>query len=265
MSTENKTSKEMINDWFLGKRDYKTGIILLEDTTPNARALLKHLKRNETADNKKHLAYQLFKISDHTDENICVDDFLSPDEKNNDIPMEIIQNENLATIPELVLEKSGISDDEKIFLAKLVERQKKYYNLRAVAYKKMKLLGNDNSQAIIEERQDYLAIISDCTAIVDFLYQQKMAWIETSVPPDASVLTWIPEVESEHTEAIPVNEIPPIDLNVELSKVRSRLSKYDAKIKNASAKKLKDLTAKKEVDIKLKNDLIEQIKSLKSK
>ncbi|MFZ4412678.1 MAG: hypothetical protein ACOYOV_06310 [Bacteroidales bacterium] len=264
MSTENKTSKEMINGWFLGKRDYKTGLILLEVASPNSRALLKHLKRAETIESKQHLAYQLFKISDHIDENICNAEVVSEIE-NTDNLSDIPHPDLLAVGPETILEENGISAVEKILLAKLVERQKKYYNLRAVAFKKMKLLGNDNSQAIIEERQDYLAIISDCTAIVDFLYYQKMNWLETSVAPDVSILTWIPEIESEHTEVIPVNEIPPIDLNVELSKVRSRLSKYDAKIKNASAKKLDELLLKKESDEKLKADLISQIKSLKSK
>jgi len=263
MSTENKTTKDMINDWFHSKRDYKTGLILLEDASPNSRALLKHLKRAETTESRQHLAYQLFKISDHTDENIC--NAVVSEIENADNLSDIPHPDLLAVGPETILEENGISADEKILLAKLVERQKKYYNLRAVAFKKMNLLGNDNTQAIIEERLDYLAIISDCTAIVDFLYQQKMAWLETSVAPDVSVLTWIPEVESEHPEVIPIEKIADVDLQSELSKVRVRLSKYTKKIENASGKKLVALKKKQEEDLKLKQKLIDQIDAVRSK
>lgn len=254
----------MINDWFHSNRDYKTGLILLEDASPNSRALLKHLKRAETTESKQHLAYQLFKISDHSDENICNAVVVSKIE-NADNLSEIPHLDLLAAGPEMILEENGISDDEKILLAKLVERQKKYYNLRAVAVKKMNLLGNDNSQAIIEERLDYLAIISDCTSIVDFLYHQKMAWLETSVAPDVSILTWIPEVESEHPEVIPVEKIADVDLQSELSKVRVRLSKYTKKIENASGKKLVALKKKQEEDLKLKQKFIDQIDAVRSK
>ena len=277
MAKKEKTIIHQINEWFEGDRNYKEGINLLEEAAPNMRAMIKHLKRAETTESIEHLSYQLFKISDHTDENICnslkkkkadkKQESKKPVDK--EIPTTTSSHQEISKSTDHEIISAFIPDslEDKDFWSKIILRQKKYYNMRAMSHKNLVLLGDSNAPEIVADRKILLETINDCGLIVDFLHNQKLAWANSGLKPEASILNWVPEEISVLAEIpkMQVDEIPAVDLQSELAKVRSRLSKYPSKLKKFSGKKLDVIIQKKAEDEKLKEDLIKQIDAVRNK
>lgn len=298
--------KSQINEWFNGKRNYKEGLSLLKEAGFMQRGLLKTLEKCETKDNIKHLTWHLFKISDHTDPKICdvkkteekpkvvktgknAKNITTPP-ANTPHPAPALpaatppppppasDEENQEDIPpsggnshfvnhneiEFTFESGSV---EAILMAKIIERQKEYYNMRAKVHSEMVELGDSNEADIVEKRKAYLEQIENFTAIVDFLHNQKLAWKESGTMPEESILEWVPEPEADEDDdkKNDVNNIADVDLQKELSKVRSRLSKYLSKIEKAQGPKLEELKKKKAVDEALKADLINRINVITGK
>ena len=259
---------EQINEWFYGKRDYQQGLDLLEKASQNQRSLIKQLKRGNIGDNMQHLTYHLFKISDHVDETVCNPLKVLPTEKNKTFKKEVkpvSETEN----PILESDDPFIpkSDEDQKFYAQIIAYQKFQYNERMLAHKEMSGLGDNNTEAIVNRRKELLSIIDTITQIVDFIHNQKLAWKETGVKPDGSILQWVPEPEpaAEEKKEVVVDDIPTVDLQLELGKVRSRLSKYAKKMKDLSGKKLDAMKAKQTADLKLKTELSTQINAVRNK
>ncbi|MFZ4413888.1 MAG: hypothetical protein ACOYOV_12460 [Bacteroidales bacterium] len=265
MEENAKTVKQLINEWFDGARNYAEGLALLEKANPNLRALVKHLRRGESAEKMKHLTYALFKISDHTDARIC-------DSKITGVKLPAKPKKVTGGKKE-VKENPGIElgfdkeTPEYILLARIIERKKTIYNERALAHKAMTDLGDDNSAEIVSKRIEFLAKIDHCTKIVDYLHAQEIAWKESGVTPDAIILEWIPiaEAPAEEKKDIIVGDIAEVDLQLELQKVRSRLSKYPAKIEKYTGDKLEEIKVKQADDIKLKEELTQKLNAIRTK
>lgn len=291
MQKIDKELKDQINKWFEGDRNYKIGLSLLKEAGFNQKGLLKTLDKGENKDNKTHLCHQLFKISDHTDPKIKsanskIDKSKTPKKDNKPKKEVVIKGVKGKTkidpvpgtkiggfLPDINISEVHPEVDlsfedgtpEAILLAKIIERQKVFYNLRSMSHTEMTKLGDDNTESIIAKRKEYLDIIKHSTLIVDFLHDKKIEWKVSGIMPDVSILEWVPELEAEEKKEIKnVDEIPAIDLQSELAKVRSRLSKYTKKMKDLSGKKLDAMKAKQTEDLKLKDDLTKQINDLRA-
>ncbi len=264
--TEKSINKEVQN-WFDGDRDFNAGVALLEQFSPNMRTMIKHIRNKDTPENRSHLTYQLFKLSGLTDESICTKKIESSKPK----VEEIIQ------VPVYDINKDLNHDDinefdfgptdsaEKVFYDQIVEFQKTCYNARAVTHKEMVALGDVNTTEIVAKRKALLQEIDNFTKIVDYLHQQKLSWKETGIKPDDTILEWKPDsIPEAHEEPnLNVDTIPDLDLQTQLSNVRSRLSKYEKKITAASGKKLEALVQKKANDELLKFQLLAKLETIK--
>ena len=262
--------KNQINNWFKGDRNYKKGLSLLKEAGFSQRGLLKTLERGETKDNKQHLAFQLFKISDHKDPKICK---AQKDEKIIIPPADGVVKENPpadGSSPFVNHDEIELSFEdgtpEAILLAQIVEKQKSHYNKRAQAHKEMTDLGDSNEAEIVANRQEFLAIIEHHTSFVNYLHNVKQQWKESGIMPKESVLIWEPEELIPETKSdIIVDNIPEVDLQSELAKVRSRLSKYAKNMKELSGNKLQAMKAKQTKDEALKAELTVKLNAIRNK
>jgi len=292
MEEKPKTVKQLINEWFDGERNYTEGLNLLERASPNLRSLIKHLRRGENTEKMKHLTYALYKISDYSDPKICdgkiaeLKKIAKPkkekakgkNESKKDIKKIVVPDNKITSKSDLPLgdKKEAESDielsfkdgsPEAILLAKIIERQKAVYNERALAHKQMTDLEDDNSEETVCKRMELLAKIEHCAKIVDYLHAQKLSWKESGITPDEIILEWIPitEASAEEKKDLIVEDIAEVDLQLELQKVRSRLSKYPAKIEKYTGDKLAEIKAKQAEDLKLKEELTLKLNDLRNK
>ncbi len=253
-----------IKNWFESERDFKEGVDLLEETAPTMRAMIKHIRRKDTPENRVHLTYQLFKLSGLTDESIC--NAKAKAKKITEVPVfDIKKDLGHDDINEFNFGPTDV--DDKIFFDKIVSYQKDCYNSRAVTHKEMIDLGDMNTEDIISKRKALLHTIDNFTKIVDYLHLQKLEWKETGVKPEETILVWKPtEIITELEKVkVDVEVFSDLDLSGELAKVRSRLSKYPAKIAQYSGEKLVDVQQKQAADEILKAELISKIEIQRSK
>jgi len=279
MSKIEKSIQAQINEWFHGDRNYKTGLSLLKESGFNQRGLLKTFEKGESKDNKLHLVYQLFKISDHTDPKICNEKKVEKDKTKNKVAATFLPPANVIPSKPPVADTTNAIDDNElsftagsdkaILLAQITEKQKSHYNKRAQAHKEMSELGDINDADTVSKRVEFLNVIAKHTEIVDYLHNVKKQWKETGVIPDEEVLTFEPEQDQESEpdgdKNVVVDEIPAVDLHNELAKVRSRLSKYSKKMKDLSGKKLKAMQEKQAKDEALKVELTTKLNAVRNK
>ena len=258
-----KETIDLVNDWFFTDRNYQKGLALLEECYNN-KAMLKNLNRGENEERHSHLTYQLFIVSDHTDQRICTTITKKIDMETKAVKVIKTDDPIIDATDQL---NQLIAGKDKDLLAKIIARQKKYYNLRAIAHKDIVLVGSRNTEEQKFKRKQLIESVDQCTKIVDYLYQVKLDWLNTKVIPDESVLNWIPQdvfIEKE-VKQVEVENIPDIELQKELGNVRNRLSKYKAKINLASGKKLADILAKQAADLQLKEELTAKIDAVRNK
>ena len=291
--TKEKTNKEKIADWFYSERDYNEGLSLLKTAAPQHKGLYKTLDRGDIYDNKQHLTYQLFKISGLTDNRLLkgvpdlkivpdtntdpgAEEKLPGEETKEKVPGdedgakepeeetgEKLNNENSDLMYKFYLE---LSIEDKLLFDQLTARQKECYNDRAIAHSQMADLGDDNSEETIAHRIAYLGKIDELTQITEYIHNVKINWLKTGVKPTEEVLSWYPVAEKEEeADKKDVNDIPEIELQNELAKVRTRLSKATKKLKDLTGEKLKEAQKKFDADTELKSELIAKIDAIRNK
>jgi hypothetical protein len=268
MAEIDKSIIDQVNEWFFTERNYDVGLSLLKEVLTNHKGLIKNLERGNICDNMQHLTYNLFKISDHKNESICYVKTFKPNPvakklfkpvAKTDIKIEPIQNS------EVDLNFTDGSE-EAILLAQIIRLQKKYYNERARAHNALVHHGDNNDSYSVEKRKEYLSEIETLTKQVDYLHNVKQEWKQTGVMPSERVLLWEPEEQlPESKPDIIVDNIPEVDLQSELAKVRSRLSKYAKKVKELSGNKLQAMKAKQTKDEALKAELTVKLNAIRNK
>ena len=268
MAEIDKSIIDQINEWFYSDRNYNTGLSLLKEVITNHKGLIKTLERGDINDNMQHLTYNLFKISDHKNESICYVKAFKP----NPEAKKLFIAKMIKTVNEILPSKDTEADlnftegsKEAKLLAKIIERQKKYYNDRAKAHKALAHHGDNNDSYSVERRKEYLGYIDELTKQVDYLHNVKQQWKQTGIMPSERVLIWEPEAAAEEKQEIIVDNIPEVDLQSELAKVRSRLSKYTKKMKDLSGSKLQAIKVKQTKDEALKAELTSKLNAVRSK